>query len=190
MKLADLEQPKLGHWHHVCLEVSPAEGNLKASMNGLDMGSVSGKSVGNVPEKLQLLVGKWTTSGREEEQFHGSVTNIQVFASGQDTKELSRDPCARTGDLLSWDSSRWIIFGHSWMLEERREEEVCKERKSSPIAFRQEMGVSQAMDLCVKKLGNGFIPSFEEATSLQVCMDVCGIKIVSAGFHRVVPEKN
>ena len=177
MKLADLDQPKLGHWHHTCLEVSPAKGKLKASMNGLDMGSVSGKSVGNVPAKLQLLVGKWTTSGREEEQFHGSVTNIQVFASGRDTEELSRDPCAHIGDLLSWDSNKWTISGHSWMLEERMEEEVCKERKSYPIAFRLEMGISEAMDLCMKKLGNGFIPSFEEATSLQVCMYVLTFQV-------------
>ena len=171
MKFADLDEPKLGHWHHVCLTVSPEKGELNASMNGLDMGSVAVKSVGNVPEKLDLLVGKWTTSGREEEQFHGSVTNVQVFAPGQDTEELSRDPCAYTGDLLSWDSNRWIISGSSWMLEERMEEEVCQETKNYPIAFRLEMGVIQAMDLCKKKLGNGFIPAFEDETSMHVCID-------------------
>ena len=187
MKFADLDEPKLGHWHHVCLEVSPANGELSASMNGSDMGRVSGKSVGNVPTKLELQVGKWTTSGREEEQFHGSVTNIQVFASGQDTKELSRNPCGHIGDLLSWDSDKWITSGHSWMLAERSEEEVCKERKSYLVAFSLEIGIIQAMDLCRKKLGNGFIPSFEEATSLQACIDSSlGARvliIVSAGFH-------
>ena len=171
MKFGDLDEPKLGRWHHLCLEVSPAKGELSASMNGLDLGRVSGKSVGNVPTKLELLVGKWTTSGREEEQFHGSVTNIQVFTSGQDAKQLSRDPCVHIGDLLSWDSNKWVISGHSWMLAERRKEEVCKERQSYHVAFRLEIGVIQAMDLCGKKLGNGFIPSFEEATSLQVCID-------------------
>ena len=41
MKFADLDEPKLGHWHHVCLEVSPANGELSAFMNGSDMGRVS-----------------------------------------------------------------------------------------------------------------------------------------------------
>ena len=137
-------------------------------MNGLDMGSVSGKSVGNIPTKLELLVGKWTTSGREEEQFHGSVTNIQAFGSDQDIMALSRDPCAHIGDLLSWDSEKWTIYGESWMLAERREDEVCKERKSHLVAFRLETGIIRAMEVCRKKLGNGFIPSFEEEKSLQV----------------------
>ena len=125
MKFADLDEPKLGHWHHVCLEVSPAKGELSASMNGLDMGSVSEKSVVNVPTKLELLVGKWTNVYRgEEEQFHGLVTNIQVFASGQDIKELSMNPCSNKGDLLSWNANQWVISGQSWTLSERREEDV------------------------------------------------------------------
>ena len=168
MKLGDLDQPKLGHWHHICLAVSSARGDLSAAMNGLHMGSVSGKSIGNVPTKLDLLVGKWTTSGREEEQFHGSVTNVQVFASVQDTKELSRDPCSQNGDLLSWDPKSWTISGDSWKLQERGDKEVCEESKSYLVAFHIEMGIIAAMDLCKKKLGNGLIPSFEEAGSLQV----------------------
>ena len=71
MKLGDLEDPKLGYWHHICVAVCPSKGELRASMEGLDMGGVSGKNVGKIPTRLELVIGKWTTSGGVEEQFHG-----------------------------------------------------------------------------------------------------------------------
>ena len=168
MKLGDLKDPKLGYWHHICLAVCPSKGELRASMEGLDMGGVSGKNVGKIPTKLELAIGKWATSGGVEEQFHGSVTNVQVFASDQDTKELSRNPCSKQGDLLLWNPSKWVTSGHSWLLEEWRDEDVCKETPTYPLAFHLPMGILQAMDLCRRKLDNGFMPSFEEATPLQV----------------------
>ena len=118
------------------------------------------------------MIGKWTTSGGVEEQFHGSLTSVQVFASDQDTKELSIDPCSVKGDLLPWDPSRWVTSGDSWLLEEWSDQDVCKETQTYPVAFHLPMGFLPAMGLCKGKLDNGFMPSFEEATSLQVLYDV------------------
>ena len=172
MKLGDLKEPKLGYWHHVCVAICPSKGELKAFMKGKNMGGVSGKNISKIPTKLELVIGKWTTSGGVEEQFHGSLTSVQVFASNQDTKELSKDPCSDKGDLLPWDPSRWVTSGDSWLLEEWSDQDVCKETQTYPVAFHLPMGFLPAMGLCKGKLDNGFMPSFEEATSLQVLYDV------------------
>ena len=184
MKLGDLEDPKLGYWHHICVAVCPSKGELRAFMEGLDMGGVSGKNVGKIPRRLELVIGKWTTSGGVGEQFHGSVTNVQVFASDQDTKELSRNPCSKQGDLLLWNPSRWFISGDSWLLQEWRDEDVCKETLTYPLAFHLPMGILQAMDLCKKKLDNGFMPSFQEAAPLQVPFNHTSY-LSSLAHHRI-----
>ena len=49
---------------------------------------------------------------------------------------------------------------------------VCKETQTYPVASHLPIGFLPAIGLCKGKLDNGFMPSFEEATSLQVLYDV------------------
>ena len=161
-RLGIIENPRLNYWYHVCLQVDTPRNQITAVVNGKLVGTANG-GMTNSPTTLQMAIGKWKSrekTGKKEEQFEGSVTNIQLFSISphQNITKLSSDPCGLVGDLLAWRSEDWRVEGERWLLVEEVEESVCDEGTNYTVAIPVEMGINEALDICRKKLNNSYIP--------------------------------
>ena len=111
--------------------------------------------VTNMPNKLSMKLGvgyEWN------QQFHGSVANIQMFSNGNLTA-LSTSPCdSWPNTLLPWDTKRWNISGPDWVLTEDFDDILCNLSDSYDIAIPSRLTMQDSLDICKHKMNNSIIP--------------------------------
>ena len=122
------------------------------------MGTVVGQNVTNSPKTLNIVLGKSENYNFVEEQFQGSVSNIQVFTNSPNhsISSLSSEPCGVEGDLLAWHPGDWRVEGDRWLLVEETGDSVCDQGNSYTIAIPVEMAIQEAIDIC-RKLNNSIM---------------------------------
>ena len=151
----DLKNPKLDHWYHTCLKIDLSRKEIEIAVDGMLLKKVVDQNITNVPRKLKMNIGM----GKNNGQFRGSVTNIQVFKEG-DIKEISAAPCKeRQGTLLSWNPQLWKVVGSRWLLQREEDEElVCAPYDHYNLAVPSEITFKESVDLCREQLNNSIIP--------------------------------
>ena len=169
-KLKQIKNPRLFYWYHACLEIEIKNSTFSAAVNGEFTGTVALETnFTNSPSNLRMTIGDWANFDLIKVQFHGSVSNLQVFttSSNPNITTLSSEPCRYEGDMLSWRAEDWRVEGTRWVMEEETKESVCDQENTYAVAIPVEMGIHKAMDICRKKLKNGIMPYQEDHESLQ-----------------------
>ena len=119
----------------------------------------------NVPSKLNMKLGLGFKVFNKNQQFHGSVANLQMFNGGNVTV-LSRSPCHTwPGILLSWNPNNWKVNGSDWVLTEEFEDIFCNISEKYNLAIQSTLTMQESLDICKNKLNNSVIP-FEEDHAL------------------------
>ena len=148
--------PKLDFWYHICLRVNLKESKIEVAVNGKWLGN-STVNVTNAPSRLSMKIGV----GYQNQQFQGSVANIQLFKEGNVTA-MSRSPCQSwPSALLTWDPNDWKVTGSDWVLTEEFEDIFCNISDSYNLAIHTWLSMSEGLDICNHKLNNSIIP-FED----------------------------
>ena len=153
-RLDEIKNPWLDYWYHVCIRFDLAKKEIEVAVNGVPLGSVFDENLTNIPTKLKMNIGK----GFDNQQFQGSVANIQVFKEGNATN-LSALPCKlRQSTILPWNPKNWKVIGSHWSLIEEFEEIFCVPSDHYNLAIPSRITINESMDTCKHKLNNGVIP--------------------------------
>ena len=164
-KFGKLFNPRLDYWYHICLGVDLKENEIKLAMNGDLLGNAS-IDVSNVPSKLNMKIGVGHRHKLDNNQFQGSVANIQLFDGDSDLTALSSSPCQTwPSTLLPWIPNNWRIAGSDWMLTEDFDDIFCNIQDSYHLAIQSRLSIHESMDICKHKLNNSIL-SFETNENL------------------------
>ena len=162
--LGKLLNPRLDYWYHICLGFDLGENSIKVAVNGNLLGKTL-IDVTNVPSKLIMKLGVGYKVFNTNQQFHGSVANLQMFNGGNVTV-LSRSPCHTWPvTLLSWNPNNWKVNGYDWVLTEELEDIFCNISEKYNLAIQSTLTMQESLDICKNKLNNSVIP-FEEDHAL------------------------
>ena len=120
----------------------------------------------------RIVVGKatrvWTTKDPVDQQFLGSVSNVNIFRAGNLSIEVlsSNNTCIVEGDVLPWSSAFWQTTGTGVTISDLGEETVCSGKGrynlGLPIGFDQQ----QAVDTCIA-LGHGKMTTASNTDELR-----------------------
>ena len=112
-----ITEPKLFFWYHICQKVDTSQGRISVSVNGHQRATnISAENLKrNKPRVLggRIVVGKATqvstTKDPIDQQFLGSVSNVNIFSAGNLSIEVlsSNNTCNVEGDVLPWSSAFW-----------------------------------------------------------------------------------
>ena len=157
--LDKLQNPRLDHWYHICLSFDLTKNEVNVAVNGVEFGRVFYENLTNIPNKLKMTIGK----GDNEQQFQGSVANIQVFKEGNAT-DLSALPCKlRQSTILPWNPNNWKVIGSHWSLVEEFEKIFCVPSDHYNLAIPSKITINESMNICKHKLNNSVIPFHKDA---------------------------
>ena len=102
--LEALRNPRLDFWYHICVRINLGKNEIEVAINGEPMGQVFDINTTNKPSKFKMKIG---VDYYKNEQFQGSMSNIQVFSDGN-VRELSSSRCkSKQNALLPWNP-RWL----------------------------------------------------------------------------------
>ena len=145
-KLGKPISPKIDFWYHICFETDIQTNEIKFAVNGKVMGSVHEKNMTNIPTKLKMKIGV-----DKDNQFQGSVANIEVFSDGS-IVELSAFPCKRNQSaLLIWNPESWKVVGSELLLTEEFENTFCIINDNYNLAIASLLTFKEGMDLLRKR---------------------------------------
>ena len=149
-----LLSPRLVYWYNICMRLDLKGNEIEVAVNGRFLGNAI-IDVTNMPNKLNMKLGvgyEWN------QQFHGSVANIQMFSNGNLTA-LSTSPCdSWPNTLLPWDTKRWNISGPDWVLTEDFDDILCNLSDSYDLAIPSRLTMQDSLDICKHKMNNSIIP--------------------------------
>ena len=150
----ELENPMLDFWYHMCLRIDLTTNEIEIAVNGAVMGKIVDKKITNIPSKLRMEIG----IDHKNQQFQGSVSNVQVFKEGNIT-EISAEPCKqRQNTILPWSPNSWRVVGSEWSSVEEFEDMLCLPSDHYILAIPSKMTINESMDTCNLKLNNSIIP--------------------------------
>ena len=162
-RVAELKDPRLDYWYHICLSLDSTKGEMVVAVNGESLGSVLDKEVTNIPSKLEMKIGK----SYDNQQFQGSVANIRAFKVGNVT-DISAMPCKlRQSTILPWNPNNWKVIGSDWSLVEEFEDIFCVSSDQYTLAIPSRITIAESMDICKHKLNNSIIPFQHNPSLLQ-----------------------
>ena len=157
-KIRDIPAHWLNFWIHVCFHADTISGNISFSFNGEPSSSFIAPELRqgvpkNLKESLFIGLGKFYEE-IEPKQFHGQITNFNIFYDAKDIEAMSGNPCKYNGDILSWNDD-WRQQGQ---VEVREEEawKICNNNQSYTVAITERISWSDAVSVC-RKLGDGVI---------------------------------
>ena len=148
----------LNFWIHVCFHADTISGKISFSLNGEPSSSFKAPElIQEVPNNLKdkLYVGLSRISGEKEPtQFHGQISNFNIFAEVQIIEIMSGNPCKYNGDVLNWND----VLGQDGQVEVKNEKawKICNNDESYTVAISERISWSDAESLC-RKLGGGGI---------------------------------
>ena len=118
-RMGNLTKPRVNYWYHICLQVEVEGNKITVSVNGEVVGTLVGEKI-TKPKNLCMVLGKSCNYNFVEEQFQGSMSNIQVFSTyiNPNITALSSEPCGLKGGLLSCHPDNWRVEGERWVLVE------------------------------------------------------------------------
>ena len=108
----------------------------------------------------RIVVGKatrvWTTKDPVDQQFLGSVSNVNIFRAGNLSIEVlsSNNTCNVEGDVLPWSSAFWQPTGTGVTILDLGEETVCSGKGRYNLGLPIGLNQQQAVDTCIS-LGHG-----------------------------------
>ena len=154
------EEPRLYFWYHICFEMDTKLSLISTAINGEMIANMSHPMLGyNVAPSLEgyISLGKWKNPNRQnEEQFHWTISNIQVYAGGLDIMKLSAFPCSSKGDILTWETMTWTVVGDGVSRQDKDPETVCSKTNQRNLAIPVNMNRKNAMNIC-RKLGRSYM---------------------------------
>ena len=155
-KIGELPNAWLDYWYHICMRLDLKDSKIAVAVNGEWLGNTA-VNVTNKPNKLKMKIGV----GYQNQQFQGSVANIQLYTEGNVTV-MSRSPCQSwQATLLIWDPNDWKVTGSDWVLTEEFEDIFCNISDNYNLAIPTWSTIQESLDICKHKLNNSVIP-FEE----------------------------
>lgn len=184
----NIPEPKLYFWYHMCHYVDTTKGIISVSINGQRMKSdVTVKSLMiNQPKLLddKMVLGKETkvstTRNYYDQQYLGSVSNINVFKAGNTSIDsLSALACSQEGDLLPWSTSSWILTGKGITEREEEPSALCSGKGRYNLGLPVGLDQQQAVLTCTK-LGQG---------RMTVSRSQQELRIFVTWFERAIPGK-
>ena len=111
-------------WRHTCFTFDFDTGETKLVENG----KVRFKSQSNDIQKLGSTMNHvaagcfYRTSGTGYQSMYGRVTDVQIFGnvlSDTELEEITGCRARREGDVLSWDTAKWVISGRKRNIRKR-----------------------------------------------------------------------
>ena len=166
-----LEKPLTHVWVHICADIDTKSGNFSFSLNGRNMlTAVIDSLMNNKPNILGLEIGlsKLSFVGGVVKQFHGSVTNIQLFKVDKKVsiEQLSNNLCDYEGDYLSWKDASVQIKGQNVIQTTGKVDTVCGNQSERKVMLPNEYILMEAQHCCAT-LGGGRIPGINDKNELQ-----------------------
>ena len=170
-----IESPKVYFWYHLCHSVDSTKGLVSIAINGKMMQyDIKSEGLKHDPPKYlrnQMVLGKsvhvMPKLENIEKQFHGSVSNINMFTKGNlSISYLSANPCRHQGDLLSWSDSSWLQTGAGVKVRDSDPAQVCDNAGSYDLGLTIAMDQQEAVDTC-HKLGKGSMRVTSNQQQLQ-----------------------
>ena len=156
--LKTLSNPRLDYWYHICARIDLGKNEIDVAVNGEPIGQVFDIDTNNKPSKLKMKIG---ADYYKNEQFQGSISNIQVFFDGNVT-ELSSLPCtSKHNAILPWKPSDWKMVGSDWSLAEEFDDMICNASDNYMLAIQSRLTFQESIDICKNKL-KSIIPFQED----------------------------
>ena len=153
-RVGKLQNPMLDIWYYTCLNFDLMTSEIEANVDRQLIGKVQGIGITNKPDKLTIKIGL----GHNNEQFHGSITNIKILELVKASNTLS-SPCKQEqDDILSWSPENWSLVGTQWSLIEEFEDQVCGSRDFYNLAISSKMTLDESLEICEHKLNKSIIP--------------------------------
>ena len=92
--------------------------------------------------------------GYENQQFQGSVANVQVFKEGN-VRDISAMPCKlRQSSILPWHPDNWKVTGSDWYLIEEFEEIFCVLSDHYNLAIPFGLTLNGSLTICKEQMNN------------------------------------
>ena len=147
--LEAIRNPRLDFWYNICARIDLGKNEIDVAVNGEPMGQVFDIDTTNKPSKFKMKIG---VDYYKNEQFQGSMSNIQVFSAG-DVTELSSSRCTNKHNaLLPWNPSDWKVVGSDWSLAEEFDDIFCNASDSYKLAIQSRLTFQESIDICKNKL--------------------------------------
>lgn len=179
------QRPWTHFWRHICLDIDTVSGNCTVSVNGGEASTVTVQDIlTHKPDFLKLSIGIVQYAGMDLKQFHGAVTNVNLFHNHgeKSVKEMSENPClfAASADLLAWSDMDWRTEGNFISQTEEDDGTVCERQETYRVALPVKMTWMEADQTC-QNLGHGQITQtlnqtelVEFVTWIERNLGVCG----------------
>ena len=167
--LGNLESQNLFEWIHICLEIDMVNETVSASINGKKYGVTNTEGINpSVDFAFNIRLGIVHTSwGKSKFQFHGKITNIQLFLPIiEDIAYLSKNLCITRDniDILSWSNMKWKYSGTKMKVLETDSNLICPSSPYADVTIPLKWNKGGAVDMC-RKLGNGKISTFQASSN-------------------------
>ena len=156
--LEALRNPRLDFWYHICVRINLGKNEIEVAINGEPMGQVFDINTTNKPSKFKMKIG---VDYYKNEQFQGSMSNIQVFSDGNVTKLSSSRCTSKQNALLPWNPSVWKVVGSDWSLAEEFDDMICNASDNYMLAIQSMLTFQESIDICKNKL-KSIIPFQED----------------------------
>ena len=178
--LGNVTRATLLNWVHVCVEVDTVNGTLRASINGGNVTRVNNVGGLNPTPRLYLRLGVVHQSyDRNQKQFLGAVTNINIFNLDQDGDDnmlvsISGSPCNLWGEkskYLAWSDAKWDVSGEGVKAEKVDLKSICLVSKMINFRIPLLWNKVEATEEC-KKYGHGKIskpnPAMKNVSNIDI----------------------
>ena len=176
---AEIPQPKLFFWYHMCHKVDTLNGLISVSVNGRRLATdvQVGSLKQNKPQVLggRVVVGKTTkvyhTKDSKDQQFLASASNFNIFRAGNlSIDALSANACNVEGDVLPWSSSLWLTIGAGVKTLDLGKDTLCSGQGRYNLGLPLGLDQQQAVDTC-SSLGHGRMTRASSQKELRAFAD-------------------
>ena len=171
IRLGVVDEPKLNFWNTACLAVETERGLLALTVNQKFVANQTCFRNFKLTRPLTLndrLTVGMSYNGNNlvpEEQYQGSISNIQVHKGGlNELVKLQSEKCDKPGDYLTWENMTWKLTGKNDIITEAHDS-VCEPAETYDIAFPAGLPHAAALRTC-SKLGHGNMTTIRDEAAL------------------------
>ena len=166
-------------WVHTCMSVEQSSGKINLMVNGalLENRTFDGIKTMDYSSILSIKIG---------EKFSGKWANFNIFSSSLSAEKMknitsaSNTACGDLGDLVRWDTARWVLSGNGGVVEELSfDDRPCRRVSTMHIYHMEAMHTQDdCMKHCQKLWGRS--PSVQTEKGWEMIMreviDIAGNK--------------
>ena len=157
VSLGDNFMHDLQIWRHSCFTIDFESGHVTLVENGKVRIKTQSDKIKKLGGTMNHVSAGCLYHPSEYLSMYGRVTDLQIFGrilSDQEMEEITGCKSRKDGDILSWDSARWIMSGTNQNITKESldwKTFICKSpNKSYHIIPKKINFISESLDVCKK----------------------------------------